>query len=76
MVKGWLKIKEPKDLETAIMRMLNKILASEAPIEHAGRFASLANAWINARRLRLEVDEVRKLKEEIDAFKADQARRG
>lgn len=70
MPTGWLKISEPEDLERAITRMLNKILASEDPVSHAGRFASLANAWTNTRRLRLDVQEVRKLQERLEALEA------
>lgn len=67
---GWLKISEPEDLEKAIARMLNKILMSEDPVSHAGRFASLANAWTNARRLRLDVQEVKELQNRLDALEA------
>jgi hypothetical protein len=45
--------------------MLNKILASEDPLDHAGRFASLANAWTNCRKLRLESEELKELKEAV-----------
>lgn len=56
---GWLKISEPQDLERALVRMLNKILTSDDPLEHGGRFASIANAWINSRKLRLESEELK-----------------
>jgi len=62
---GWRKISDPIDLEKCIVTMLNKILMSKDPIPHAGRFASLANAWTNARRLRLDIDDIKKLKEDI-----------
>ncbi|HPB89462.1 MAG TPA: hypothetical protein PK123_07120 [Bacteroidales bacterium] len=45
--------------------MLNKILMAEDPVQHAGRFASLANAWTNAHRLALEEDEIAELKERV-----------
>lgn len=66
---GWLKISEPEDLERAITRMLNKILMSADPVSNAGRFASLANAWVNARRLRLDIKEVRELQAIVEALK-------
>lgn len=69
MPVGWLKISEPDDLERAITRMLNKILASEDPVSHAGRFAALANSWVNARRLRLDVKEVRELQAMVEALR-------
>lgn len=68
MPVGWLKISTPEDLKKALTRMLNKILASEDPVSHAGRFASLANAWTNAHRLFLEEEEVAEIKERLDAL--------
>lgn len=76
MVKGWLKISDPEDLERALVRMLNKILASTDPVAHAGRFASLANAWTNAHRLGIEIRDLRELQAEIEALKEQQVRRG
>ena len=73
MVKGWLKIKEPEDLQTALVRMLNKILLCDDPISHAGRFASLANVWINAKRLELESGEWHVLKERLEVIEMGQA---
>ena len=66
MTKGWMKIKGPEDLERALVRMLNQILSNEFPLEHAGRFASLANSWISAKRLELEAGEWKLLKERVD----------
>lgn len=63
-VSGWLSIKGPEDLERAVVRMLNKILASDDPLQHAGRFASLANTWLNAKRLELEAAFLAKLTDE------------
>jgi len=65
---GWLKISTPEDLQKALTRMLNKILMSDDPVVHAGRFASLANAWTNAHRLFLEEDEINAIKKRLDAI--------
>lgn len=65
-VSGWLSIKDPQDLEKALVRMLNKILSSSDPLEHAGRFANLANAWTNARKLRLDSEDLKAIKERLD----------
>ncbi len=70
---GWVKISSPTDLEKAITRMLNKILMSEDPVQHAGRFASLANAWTNVHRLFLENEELSELKQRIDALEGKRA---
>jgi hypothetical protein len=69
MTSGYMKIKGPEDLEKALGRMLNKILLSDDPLLHAQKFASLANAWINAKRLDLESTEWKKFKEEFDEFR-------
>ena len=66
---NWLKISSPEDLQRALAKMLNKILMSEDPLLHAGRFASLANAWTNAHRLFLEDTEITAIKQEIEALK-------
>lgn len=73
MVKGWVKISEPVDLEKALVRMLNHILSSEDPLFHAGRFASLANAWLNAKRLELEAGEWRDIKTRLELVEQAQA---
>ena len=73
MTKGWLKIKEPKDLETAIQRMINKILTSEDPLEHAGKFAHLANCWLSAKRLEYEVGEWQEIKARLELVEQAQA---
>jgi len=65
---GWVKISTPEDLKKAITRMLNKILMSEDPVMHAGRFASLANSWTNAHRLFLEEEEIAAIKQRLDAL--------
>jgi len=68
MGSGWLKISSPEDLQKALTRMLNKILMCEDPVVHAGRFASLANAWTNAHRLFLEEEAIAKINQRLDAL--------
>lgn len=68
MGSGWVKISSPKDLQKALTRMLNKILMCDDPVVHAGRFASLANAWTNAHRLFLEEEEITKINQRLDAL--------
>ena len=65
---GWLKISSPEDLQKALTRMLNKILMCDDPVVHAGRFASLANAWTNAHRLFLEEEAITKINQRLDAL--------
>ena len=72
-VSGWLSIKDPEDLQKALVRMLNKILASDDPLQHAGRFASLANTWLNAKRLELEAGEWQEIKARLEILEQAQA---
>lgn len=65
MTKGWMKIKDEKDIQRALQKMLNHILSDADPLKHAGRFASLANSWINARRLELEAGEWKKAMDQL-----------
>jgi len=73
MTKGWLKIQEPEDLQTALTRMLNKILACDDPLAHAGRFATLANSWINCKRLQYEAGDWAEIRERLDLIEKAQA---
>jgi len=72
-VSGWLSIKDPEDLQKALVRMLNKILASDDALQHAGRFASLANTWLNAKRLDLEAGEWHEIKARLEIVEQAQA---
>ena len=70
---GWRKISSPEDLQSSIVTMLNKILMSEDPLSHAGRFASLANTWLNAKRLELEAGEWKEIKARLEIVEQAQA---
>lgn len=62
---GWVKIQTPQDLRAAIQRMLNKILMGKAPLDHAGTFAQLANAWTNSFKVEMTLIEMKELEERI-----------
>ena len=62
---GWVKIQTPQDLRTAIQRMLNKILIGKAPLDHAGTFAQLANAWTRAYQTEMSLLEMKELEARI-----------
>lgn len=70
---GWRKISSPEDLQSSLVTMLNKILMSDDPLSHAGRFASLANTWLSAKRLELESGEWQAIKERLEAIELAQA---
>jgi hypothetical protein len=54
--------------------MLNRILRAPDPLQHCGRFASLANAWTNARRLRLDSEELKELREIVTRLEEEAKR--
>lgn len=70
---GWRKISSPEDLRSSLVTMLNKILMSDDPLSHAGRFASLANTWLNAKRLELESGEWQAVRERVAIIEQVQA---
>ena len=76
---GWVKIQTPQDLRTAIQRMLNKILMGKAPLDHAGTFAQLANAWTRAYQTEMSLLEMKELEARIadleDLKRYDEAKR-
>ncbi|MCJ7445507.1 MAG: hypothetical protein MUO26_13465 [Methanotrichaceae archaeon] len=74
-VSGWLSIKSPDDVEKAITRAINKILASSDCINHVGKIASLANAWVNVRRLAIDAEEVRGIKDRLTKLEEDLTKR-
>ena len=41
---------------------------SKAPLDHIGAFASLCNAWTNSFRMEIELIEVKKIQERLDAL--------
>jgi hypothetical protein len=65
MGSGWVKIQTPEDLRAAIQRMLNKILMGKMPLDHAGTFAQLANAWTRAYQTELSLIEIKELEQRI-----------
>ena len=62
---GWVKIQTPQDLRAAIQKMLNKILMGKAPLDHAGTFAQLANAWTRAYQTEMSLLEMKELEARI-----------
>jgi hypothetical protein len=65
MGSGWVRIQTPEDLRAAIQRMLNKILMGKRPLDHAGTFAQLANAWTRAYQTELSLIEIKELEQRI-----------
>ncbi len=76
---GWVKIQTPQDLRAAIQRMINKILMGRSPLDHAGTFAQLANAWTNSFKVEMTLIEMKELEQRIaeleDLRKYDETKR-
>ena len=62
----WLIIKEPKDLQRALQKMMNSILMADDKIDHAGQFAALANAWTNSFRANIDLIEMKEVKSRLE----------
>jgi calcineurin-like phosphoesterase family protein len=73
MVSGWMRVDEPKDMERLLIRALNKVLSSNDYINHCGKIASVANAWVNCRRLRLDSEEIVKINERLSQLEKMQS---
>ena len=76
---GWVKIQMLQGLRVAIQRMLNKILMGKSPLDLAGTFAQLANAWINSFRAEVALIDMMELEErilELGIWKSMKRRRG
>jgi len=71
---GWRKISDPKDLEKSLVTMLNRILMSDDSLSHCGKFANLSHAWIACRRLRLDIEEVRDLRQRLEKIEQEAAK--
>lgn len=71
-ISGWMKIREPDDIERALARTINKILTSGDCITHSGRLASLCNSWIACRRLKIDSKEIQELKDRLTRLEANQ----
>ena len=76
---GWVKIQTPQDLRAAIQKMINKILMGKSPLDHAGTFAQLANAWTNSFKVEMTLIEMKELEQRIaeleDLRKYEEAKR-
>lgn len=70
---GWKKLKEPADLEKMLCTALNKCLMSHDVASHAGKIASLGNTWVNAHKLKLEVEEMKDFNVRLSKIEKQQA---
>lgn len=58
---GRIVIKEPKDIQRALARRINRILADPGEDHHGGQLAALCNAWTNSRRLEIDLELEKRL---------------
>jgi hypothetical protein len=66
---GYVAIRDSSDIRKALARRINRILMDRGEDHHGGQLAALCNAWINAARLGLDMDEIKAIQEEIKNLK-------
>ena len=59
----------PAGLRAGINKLMNKILACNDPLSHAGQYASLANSMTNSQKLSFDINDFRKLQAEVEELK-------
>ena len=67
--KQYIKHGTPEGLRQGLNRLMNKIIACDDPLSHAGQYASLANAMTNSQKLSFDINEFRKLQAEVEELK-------
>jgi hypothetical protein len=67
--KQYIKHSTPDGLRQGLNRLMNKIIACDDPLSHAGQYASLANAMTNSQKLSFDINDFRKLQAEVEELK-------
>ena len=67
--KQYIKHSTPEGLRQGLNRLMNKIIACDDPLSHAGQYASLANAMTNSQKLSFDINDFRKLQAEVEELK-------
>lgn len=66
---GWIKHATPDGLKRGLNSLMNKILACDDPLSHAGQYASLANAMTASQKLSFDINDFKKLQAEVEELK-------
>jgi len=61
-----IKFKSPASIRNATSRAMNDILDGDKPCKHYGVLASLANTWLSAKKLELEMNDWKDLQKKVD----------
>jgi hypothetical protein len=70
--KQYIKHSTPEGLRQGLNRLMNKIIACDDPLSHAGQYASLANAMTNSQKFSMEIGEWKKIQARVDALEKEQ----
>jgi len=66
----YIKLKKPTDVTDYVQTVINRLRREQQELEQIGKITNLLNTWIAAYRCKMETDDYRKLREELDEFKA------
>ncbi len=66
----YIKLKKPDDVMAYVQQIVNRLRDSNQEIEQLGKITNLLNVWIAAHKDKMETDDYKKLRAEMDEFKA------
>jgi hypothetical protein len=62
-------LRTPEDCRRLVQRICSRAFQENSELEHAGRISQLLSNWLKAYELSMELEDLRKLKEEVAALK-------
>lgn len=65
----YIKLKKPDDVMAYVQRLINRLRENDQEIEQLGKITNLLNVWIAAHKDKMETDDYKKLRAEMDEFK-------
>ncbi len=66
----YIKLKKPDDVMAYVQRLINRLREDNQEIQQLGKITNLLNVWIAAHKDKMETDDYKKLRAELDEFKS------
>lgn len=66
----YIKLKKPNDVTDYVQTVINRLRREQQELEQVGKITNLLNTWIAAYRCKMDTEDYKKLREELDEFKA------